>query len=249
MFGKKQGLPYIMAAIYVLLLWQITAWLLRRPVLPMPSAVFTSMDGSFWHAISAHALYSVGRIAVGLLLAAAVGVPLGLVMGYFPRADALLSPLTYLLYPIPKIALLPVVMLLIGMREGSKVFMIFLIVVFQVIVAARDAVRSIPVETFYALTSLGATQLQIFREIILPASLPGLFTSLRIGLGTAFSILFFTETFGTEYGMGFFIMDAWMRVNYLEMYAGIMVLSLLGLLLFLAVDRMDRWWGSGRVYK
>ena len=166
-------------------------------------------------------------------------------MGYFRRADRFLSPVVYLTYPIPKIALLPILMLLAGVGELSKILMIFLIIVFQVVVAVRDAIRTLPEERYYPLYSLGASLGQIFRFVILPASLPKFITAIRVAMATAVSVLFFTETFGTQYGMGYYIMDAWLRVNYLEMYAGILVLSVMGLLLFGIIDCFEhvacRW--------
>ena len=71
--------------------------------------------------------------------------------------------------------------------------------------------------------------------------LPNFITSLRVAMGTAISVLFFTETFGTKYGMGYFIMDSWLRVNYLDMYAGIVVLSLIGLFLFGFLDLVENY--------
>jgi len=147
----------------------------------------------------------------------------------------------YFTYPIPKLALLPVVMLLFGLGELSKLMMIVLIIVFQVVITSRDAVKSIPAETFHSLQSLGASKRQTFTEVILPASLPEVLTATRLALGTAVSILFFTETFGTEHGMGYFIMDAWMRVNYLDMYAGIVILSFMGFLIFSIIDAAETY--------
>ena len=166
-------------------------------------------------------------------------------MGYFQKADKYLAPLVYLTYPIPKIALLPILMLLAGVGELSKIIMIFLIIVFQVIVAVRDAIKAIPEETYYPMYSLGARFRQILVEVIFPASLPKFITAVRVAMATAISVLFFTETFGTQYGMGYYIMDAWLRVNYLDMYAGIVVLSLIGLCLFGIIDMVEaracRW--------
>ena len=82
--------------------------------------------------------------------------------------------------------------------------------------------------------------MDVFWEILMPASLPKFLTSIRVAMATAISVLFFTETFGTQYGMGYFIMDAWMRVNYLEMYSGIVVLSCIGLILFGVIDYLDQ---------
>ncbi|QJW48718.1 ABC transporter permease subunit [bacterium BFN5] len=135
---------------------------------------------------------------------------------------------------------LGVFMLLFGLGESSKILMIFLIIVFQVIIAVRDGVKGIPKETYYPLYSLGAGFKDICRDILIPASMPKFLTSLRVAMATAVSVLFFTETFGTTYGMGYFIMDAWMRVNYLEMYSGIAVLSNIGLILFGTIDYIER---------
>ena len=79
------------------------------------------------------------------------------------------------------------------------------------------------------------------QHILLPAILPALFSSLRVAIGVAVSVLFVTETYGTERGMGYFIVDAWMRFNYLDMYGGIVVLSITGFLLFIATDLLEVW--------
>lgn len=231
----------IYSLIVVILAWWALSALLAQPIVPPPDDVFLNIIGIFSARMSAHVLYSLGRILSGILLSALIGVPLGFLMGYYPRIDKLLSPLVYFTYPIPKLALLPVVMLLFGLGEASKLIMIVLIVVFQVVITSRDAVKSIPAETFHSLQSLGANKLQTFTEIIFPASLPEVLTATRLALGTAVSILFFTETFGTQYGMGYFIMDAWMRVNYLDMYAGIVVLSFMGFCIFSAIDTAETY--------
>lgn len=214
-------------------------------MIPAPDKVLLKLVRIFSQSVAVHAGFSLWRIAAGLLLAVLIGYPVGVIMGYFPRADRFLAPLVYLTYPIPKIALLPILMLLAGVGEFSKILMIFLIIVFQVVIAVRDAIRTIPVETYYPLYSLGASVRQIFCEVIFPASLPKFITAVRVAMATAVSVLFFTETFGTQYGMGYYIMDAWLRVNYLDMYAGIVVLSLMGLLLFGLIDMAEyvtcRW--------
>lgn len=236
---------YLLAALFLLLVWWGLSALLQLPIVPSPWRVFARLGRVFATDIAIHGVYSLWRIFAGLALAVGIGYPLGVLMGYFRRADQLLSPLVYLTYPIPKIALLPILMLLAGVGELSKILMIFLIIVFQVVVAVRDGIRAIPEETYYPLYSLGASFSQVFRYIILPASWPKSVTAIRVAMATAVSVLFFTETFGTQYGMGYYIMDAWLRVNYLEMYAGILVLSGMGLLLFGLIDLLEyvtcRW--------
>ena len=238
--GKLVSLWYLLAAVVLTIIWFIVSQLVDLPIIPSPVLVVENLADIFMKYIAIHSLYSLWRIGAGLLLAVAVGLPLGVVMGYFPQTDRFLAPVVYLTYPIPKIALLPILMLLFGVGELSKVFMIFLIIVFQVVVAVRDGIRAIPNETYYPLYSLGASFKDIFFEVLWPASLPKFITAIRVALATAISVLFFTETFGTQYGMGYFIMDAWLRVNYLEMYSGIVVLSLLGLILFTTIDLIER---------
>ena len=246
MRNSKQVLrSYALGALFMLLLWWGVALLVELPIIPTPDKVLAKLGHVFVHAIAIHSAYSLWRIAAGLGLAVLIGYPLGLAMGYCKKADRFLAPLVYLTYPIPKIALLPILMLLAGVGEWSKILMIFLIIVFQVVIALRDGIRAIPEETYYPLYSLGASFWQLFRHVIFPASLPKFLTAIRVAMATAISVLFFTETFGTQYGMGYYIMDAWLRVNYLEMYAGIVVLSLLGLLLFGILDLLEymtcRW--------
>lgn len=223
-----------------LALWAGMAYLLQMPVIPSPAQVLLRLAAKFPETIAVHAGYSLMRIVLGLFAAVAVGYPVGVLMGYFPRVNRLLAPLLYLTYPVPKIALLPVVMLLFGVGEWSKLILVFLIIVFQVVVAVRDAVAAIPSETYAPLRVLGASFAQIVRHIIVPASLPKFITAVRVAMATAISVLFFTETFGTQYGIGYYIMDAWLRVNYLDMYAGIVVLSAMGLLLFILLDWTER---------
>ena len=240
MMGKISLRMFAFGIFLCLVLWAVTAQILQMPVIPSPEQVLLRLMQKFPDTIAVHAGYSLLRIVLGLVAAVAVGYPVGVLMGYFPRVNRLLAPILYLTYPVPKIALLPVVMLLFGVGETSKMLLVFLIIVFQVVVAVRDAVAAIPPETYAPLRVLGATFAQIVRHIIVPASLPKFITAVRVAMATAISVLFFTETFGTQYGIGYYIMDAWLRVNYLDMYAGIVVLSAMGLVLFILLDWAER---------
>jgi NitT/TauT family transport system permease protein len=180
------------------------------------------------------------RILEGLSLSFLIAVPVGLLFAYYPKVNKYCKPLLYFSFPIPKLALLPIVMLLMGIGESAKITMIVLILVFQIMVGIRDAALHIPKEDFQVLTALGASKIQLLRWVTLPAILPEMLTSLRVAVGTSASVLFFTETFGTDKGIGFYIVDSWMRLAYKEMYTGIIVLSLIGFVLFFAIDRMEK---------
>ena len=238
---KKRILASCLGAAFLFLAWLALSEIVRLPIIPSPVRVVENIGEIFFGTIAVHGAYSLGRIIAGLLLAVGVGLPVGVLMGWSRRADRLLAPLVYLTYPVPKIALLPIVMLLFGLGDGSKTIMLFLILVFQVVIAVRDSIRAIPEEVFYPLASLGAPFCVILWEVLLPASLPKFMTAIRVAMATAISVLFFTETFGTQYGMGYFIMDAWLRVNYLEMYSGIVVLSVMGLVMFGVMDFAERY--------
>lgn len=240
MLEKRTFLWYLLGLCLFLAGWYIMAKFIHLPIVPSPFLVLENLVDIFMKYIAIHGFYSLGRMVAGLVFAIIVGVPIGLCMGYFPKCDRILAPLVYLTYPIPKIALLPILMLLCGLGEVAKVLMIFLIIVFQVIVSVRDGVKGIPRETYYPLYSLGASFWDVFSEILLAASMPKFLSSIRVAMATSISVLFFTETFGTQYGMGYFIMDAWLRVNYLEMYSGIVVLSIIGMILFGIIDLLEK---------
>ncbi|WBW97106.1 ABC transporter permease [Oceanirhabdus sp. W0125-5] len=230
---------FILAFILIFALWQILGMIIKSPILPPPTKIIKNIIVSFQSHIAIHALHSLKRIIMGLILSLSLGTLFGVLMGYFKNIDSILSPIIYFNYPIPKIALLPIVMLVFGLGDLTKIFMIFLITFFQIVVNIRDEVKNIPEEVFFPMYSVGATKIEIIREIILPGIVPGILTSLRIGIGTSISVLFFTENFGTEYGMGYFIMDSWMRINYIQMYSGIFILSIIGLVLFILIDVIE----------
>ena len=167
-------------------------------------------------------------------------VPAGVAIGRSRRLDRVLSPVLYVLYPVPKIALLPILMLLFGLGDSSKVVIVFLVLFFQVLVAVRDAAREVPRPFLLSLRSLGGTRRHAIRYVFAPALVPALLSSLRVGTGTALAVLFFSETFGTSVGLGWFVMESWMRMSYVDMFAGILCLGLVGLAAFLVIDALHR---------
>jgi len=230
------------------IIWYIMAKLINMKALPKPTDVYLNMGHLYGENLFIHVLVSLYRIFSGLGIALVIGTSIGLFMAYSKLGNKLLNPLVYFTYPIPKTALLPVVMLLFGLGNSSKIILIVFILVFQVIVAVKNATLNISPEVYHPLTSLGASKLQVFIHITVPAILPELLTNLRLSIGTALSILFFAEGYGTQYGIGYYILDAWMRIDYMGMYAGIIVISLLGFALFILIDLIEetlcKWKGK-----
>lgn len=187
-----------------------------------------------------HTLASLLRVVVALAVSLALAVPAGIAAGRRPRIDRVLSPVAYLLYPVPKIAFLPAFIVLLGLGEASKLALLVTILVFPLYLAARDGVRDIPSDLMTSARTLGLTGRALLGHVILPATLPRLFSALRLGVGIALSVLFFAENFATEYGLGSLVMNRWAVMQYGEMGWGIAALSLLGLVLFAAVDLAER---------
>lgn len=231
---------YLAAGAFVLLVWQIAAVRLATPLLPAPKDAFEATGRLLEMKLSHHLWVSTYRVVSSILLALFLALPLGLIMGYERKFDRFLAPLVYLIYPIPKIVFLPLVLLLLGLGDRPKIFLIWIIVFFQILVTTRDAARKVPSEVIASLRSLGGNRVQIYRYVLLPASLPDVLTALRLSMGTAISVLFFAESFATTEGLGYFIMDAWSRSAPDEMFAGIIMMAILGVCLFIIVDGLEK---------
>ena len=229
------GLAVVFAA------WWLLSAAAPAGVVPPPEAVLPRLAGLLiGGGLAVHAAASLLRVAAGLILALGLGVPAGLALGRFKALDAVFAPAVYLLYPVPKIALLPVIILLAGVGEAPKIALLALVLFFQVLIPARDAARGLERSYLVSLRSLGGTDRHLFRFVLLPSLLPGLVSSLRVGTGTALAVLFFAETFFTRYGLGVFIVDNWMKAAYVDMFAGIAALGLAGLAVFKLIDLAER---------
>lgn len=236
---KKREL--LLGILGLTIIWQIAALLLDNPILPSPlevGAVFISEIGS---GLALHFLVSLWRVLASVALAVAVAAPLGLVLGQSKQLDRIISPIVYVLYPIPKIVFLPIILLFLGVGDVPKIFIIFLILFFQILVLVRDSARSIEPKTLLSVRSLGAGRRALFRYVYLPASLPAILTALRQSVGTAVAVLYIAELFATQRGLGYYIyLSGNTLFNYPAMYAGIVAMSLLGLGMYFTVDWLEK---------
>ena len=230
-----------LVALFALLIsWHLLALWAATPVLPTPLAAISIFFKLLPGEISTHFIISFYRIVVSLALAFIIAVPLGLAMGQNKVLDSILSPITFLLYPIPKIVFLPLLVIFLGLGNAPKIFLIFLIVFFQILVTARDASKDVAKQHITSMVSLGASTWQVYRHVIWPASLPQILTALRISTGTAIAVLFLAETFASTEGLGSFILSAMSKQDYPEMFAGIIAMALLGLISYFAVDIVEK---------
>ena len=235
-------LPFLIAAVVALVgVWAVAALLVGEPILPVPWVVAQAFAREWAGGLWEHVLYSAYRVVLSIIIAVILAAPAGMAVGQAPMIDRIFSPLIYLIYPVPKIVLLPIIMLFLGVGEASKIFIISLILYFQILVLTRDAAYAVRPELILSVRSLGARRRHLLRHVYFPAVLPSILSALRITSGTAIAVLFFTETFATHNGLGYFIIvQSWGRVDYAAMYAGIVAMAVMGLTLYAFIEFLDR---------
>ena len=230
---------WVFALAFVLGGWQLSALALETPALPTPAEMLVVLLQYAPEMLPAF-LISLERVCLALVFGVVLGAPLGLLLGRCKWADELFAPVLYILYPIPKIVLLPVLLVLMGLGGAPKIILIALTVFFQVVVVMRDAARKIPEQVIVSVRSLGGSQWSVWRYVVLPATLPELFTTLRVSSSVAIAVLFFAEAIVGSTGLGYFIMQSWSMVNYPRMFAGVVALALLGVVLYEVFDVAER---------
>lgn len=237
---KKRDL--LKAITILIVLWILLAAIIRQPILPSPWVVAKAL----WHEILKgdileHLGASLWRVVASTILAILAAAPAGLVLGQSKRLNDIFAPLIYLLYPIPKVVLVPIVLLFFGIGDFPKIIIIFMILFFQILVLVRDQAAGIRSELIQSVRSLGAGRRALFRYVYLPASLPAILTALRQSVGTAVAVLYIAELFATQRGLGYYIyLNGSTLFNYPAMYAGIIALSLMGLVLYFSVDWLEK---------
>jgi ABC-type nitrate/sulfonate/bicarbonate transport system permease component len=213
----------------------LVAWELfgRLGILPQYLSAPTWIAAGLWEFASTGELFvasaaSILRVAVGFPIGTAAGILAGLGAGLVPGVRYFFDPLVSFLYPIPKIAFLPVVLLLFGLSNWSQISIIALSVFFPVYVASRHAVRSINPILVWAARNMGAPPRTIFFRVIIPAAGPQLFAGIRIGLAQAFVVLFAAELIGSKVGLANLTSygEDWVRFDL--MFAGIVSFAVLG---------------------
>lgn len=214
---------------------------LAREAVPYPKAVYEAMQiERVQEALELNFRASARRVLWGMAYATLTAWPLGVMMGQSRWLNRLFAPVLSLIYPIPKVVFLPVVIILFGTGDDSKVALIAMILFFQIVVVVRDEALTIPSELVESVRSLGAGRRALFVFVYVPASFGAVLTAWRVSVGTAVAVLFIAETTATSEGLGYYILNRSQRLRYDEMYAGILAMSALGIGLYLATDVLER---------
>jgi ABC-type nitrate/sulfonate/bicarbonate transport system permease component len=225
------------AAVVLIAVWEILALVVNQPILPQPLVVFSVLATELTGDLGWHFAASLWRVLASMTLSIATAAPLGLILGQSERLNRFFAPLVYLLYPVPKVVLVPIVLLFLGINDFSKIFMIFLILFFQILVLVRDQAAALRGELISSVRSLGAGRRALFRFVYLPASLPAVLTALRQSIGTAVAVLYIVELVATRRGLGYYIyLQGSTLFDYPRMYAGVIAMSLLGFGLYVLAD-------------
>lgn len=234
-----------------LLLWELGSALGWIDSISVPRV--TTILGWWWKDLASGAIPlqlgpSLKRILIGLGLAIAVGMPLGLLMGVSRLAYRLLEPLTELIRPIPSAAYIPVAILFLGLGDQMKLFVITLAAIFPILLNTYSGVKGIDPVLIDTGRTFGTPRFAILRKIVFPAALPSVLTGIRISLGIALIVSVVSEMIAGNNGLGYFIIDKQRMFRVSEMFAGILTLGVVGYLLnlmFLQIERyLLRWRGT-----
>ena len=198
-------------------------------------------DGSIYP----HLAVSGYEFLVGYGMAIVIGVPLGILMGWYGRINAVLDPFVSALYATPRIALLPLLMIWFGIGIMSKIAIVFLGAIFPILVNTITGVRTLHADFVKVARSFGASDRQIFLTVALPSSVPLLLTGPRLGLGHALVGIVVGEMYGATHGLGFLIATSGARFQTDKLMVGILLIAAAGValteLLRLIERRFERW--------
>ncbi len=197
-------------------------------------------DDAFSQMLLTDLIASASRVYGAFLLAAALALPIGMLIGRLRIVKELLEPTLQVMRPVPVTAWLPLSMIIFGLGPQSAFFLVALGAFYPILVNTIFAVRSVEPRLFEAALMLGVSQTQLFPKVVLPASLPGIFTGLRLGLGFAWVVIVVGEMTGVQTGLGAMIMDARQLSRTEIVIAGMIVIGIVGFLSDQAVQLLGR---------
>lgn len=224
-------LPFMIVGSF-LLAWEIlgNAGYLYSLFFPKPTRILASLlDLTRSGEMAGHLVATVSRLFSGLLLGALPGIALGLAMGWSTRLRRIVDPLIAAIHPIPKIAIFPMIMMIFGIGEVSKVVAIGISVFFPVLINSMTGVRQLPPVYFEVAQNYGAGKWKIFQRIVWPGSLPMVFAGLRIGSSVALVIAIAVELVAAHSGLGVLIWFSWQTLRTVDLYSAVVVIAILGI--------------------
>lgn len=233
--------PVVFIALIALIEWGTRTGWITNLTLPRPSDVYTTFIELYQSGLLfKHLTPSLTRLAVGSAMGITAGIGVGILIGLFTLIRAGLLPVVAAIFPIPKIALLPLFIIWFGIDEGSKYALIALGTFTPTIVSTYGAVDNVDRGLIRMGQSFGLGWFSIVRKIVLPGALPGILSGLRISLAIAIILLVAAEMLGASYGIGAYILEAGSLYDLERLFVGVTILSILGVTISWLVGLLER---------
>jgi NitT/TauT family transport system permease protein len=233
--------PLVATALF-LALWHYSVVWTGTKIFPSPRHVEQGMlellrKNVLWSDIG----NSLRRVAIGFGAAAAIGIPLGLALGWYPAADQVVNPVMQILRPISPIAWIPVAIIFFGVGDHAAMLLIFLGAFFPIVVACVNGVSGVPTTFRRAGRNFGLSPAQLLARVVFPASLPQIIVGLRLALGIAWLVVVAAEMVAVDSGLGYLIIDARNSgKRYDLVVAAMLIIGVIGLLLDLLFRRLEK---------
>jgi ABC-type nitrate/sulfonate/bicarbonate transport system permease component len=227
----------------LLLLWELAvrAGALDGRFFPAPTAIFSrAVELAVSGELLENIWVSMRRLFLGFWLGLIPGLLLGVSMGLFRPVRAALNPLVSGTYPIPKSALLPLILLIFGLGESSKIVMVAIGVFYPVVLNTTSGVLQIQDIYYDVAANCNASRRQVFRTVALPGAMPSIMTGVELGAGLGLILIAIAEMVGAESGLGFMIWNAWQLYSVETMYVGLLTIALIGYALSLFLNELSR---------
>jgi NitT/TauT family transport system permease protein len=233
------GLPPLIACAALLLVWEAAARALSISGLPPAHAALRELPALlFDREVLVNILESLRRMATGFVLATACAVPLGLAMGRSRLVAAAVNPLLMVIYPVPKAALMPIIMLWLGVGDASKTLVIFLGVTLPVIYHSYQGARAVEEKMLWSAAAMGLGRFARLARIVLPAALPDIFVGCRTGLVIALITMVTSEMIARQAGIGNILFNSLDMAQYDTVYATIIVIGAIGFAIDAGFERL-----------
>jgi NitT/TauT family transport system permease protein len=252
---SKQCGALLNAPVILLVLWELLAHfeLIDSRYFPAPVAILRRLIVLLWHdpKFLSDLSFSLKRLALGTVLAVPLAVAFGLIMGLNQRMSRFLSPLISVTYPIPKLSVLPLLMILLGIGDASKIAIIAIGIFYLVLLSMIHGIRRMPEVYSYIVQIYRIPFFKKVYSIVLKGVLPDILYGCKIGIGYGLVMVVAGEFFAAKNGVGFFMWNAWDQFRILDVYVGLAVFSLMGLAVFSFFDQLLsrlKWQGHNRLW-
>jgi ABC-type nitrate/sulfonate/bicarbonate transport system permease component len=241
--NNRDRLISLASPIMLLVLWEVLVrvGILDARFFPAPSKIFETLmelirDGSLW----ANTWASLQRLFWGFLLGAIPALVLGIAMGLNRSLRAIVDPLIATTYPIPKSAIFPLILLIFGLGEASKIVMVAIGVFYPVLINSVTGVLEINKIYLDVGRNFKASRWQTFRTIAFPGAVPHIMSGVKLGIGMGLILIAIAEMIGAKSGLGFMIWNAWEILSVETMYVGLIVIALLGFIFSMTLNEIER---------